>query len=181
MLLPSKHLLSCYFYNKIPNYKCLHGHCLKQKDTFFKVCTYVYYEIILLPVKRNLELGSDIEISLVISGAVRQAQLYQRWGGSNISTVKHQVTSVSIQNEQPSKPSVEKCDFTEDTQHHTGRLSGALGDHLIALDDHHQHSPAPLLSAHELLQVEGGGRTLQAALSFSLCSYSMLVTLHTVI
>lgn len=91
-----------------------------------------------------------------------------------------QVTSVSIQDEQPSELSVEKCDFTEDIQHHTGRLSGALGDHLTALDDHQQCSPAAPLSAHELLQ-GGGGRTLQAALSSTLCSYSTLVTLHIVI
>lgn len=89
------------------------------------------------------------------------------------------MTSVSTQNEQPSESSVEKCDFTEDIQHYTGMLSGALGDHLRALDDHCQCSPGAPLSAHGLLQVGGGARSLQAALSFTLCSYSMLFTLHT--
>lgn len=186
MLLSSKHLLSCYFYSKISNYKCLHGQTFfycRKKNTFFEVCTYAYYELILLLVKRKFRTRPWRRnfTSNKWGCQTCTALADQRWGGTNISTAKHQVPLVSTQNKQPSKPSVEKRDFTEDTQHHTGTPSGALGDHLVALGDHRQCSAAAPLSAHELLQAEGGGRTLQATLPFTLCSYSTLVTLCTVI
>lgn len=154
---------------KAPNCKWLHGHCYKQRY-ILQECTPMYWELILFPVKKLFRIGpwsrnfarSSVELTAThifswpevwwgqtfLQLSTRCPQLAPR-NGSCLCLLLKNTASLEISSIAPA------C---------------SQGQGLLALGSHPRWSPAAPLPAHELLQGGGGGRTLQATLSSTLCS-----------